>query len=314
MADASDHAAAAGGDQRKRRKKIVACPSMVRDGGAEQNPRYTAFAASHPEVASLIDFAAARDGTRARYGTTHDAEAVKAMESSGAKTEIGMLRSYDDEDVGGNGSGTSACSLAPVGNGWIVAIAASDVLDAAKRIQARIDAGESTSGVTLIGVGGPGTSDEVGGHVQVRVSWHSSAGDLQQVARERIQTIQQEENRSRALPRAPDAVCLPPNFPDKTHSVAEILEQYEDFFQFDGAYYSPMRQWVGKPKDVSSARMTLRLQQYCGAKIKGGEDPNMNMTAMKNAAVEWTKSFVRPGETRSWVELAKKAYNSTSTE
>jgi hypothetical protein len=92
------------------------------------------------------------------FSTAHDAEAVEAMEKSGAKDDMGTLRSYDDEDGGGGFAATSAAgtgtNLAPVGAGWIVAVAKSDLLAAAKEIEA----GASASDVTLVAVGGPAAS------------------------------------------------------------------------------------------------------------------------------------------------------------
>ena len=321
MADASSTTAAAaaraaptpanGTNQQKKRKTTKPlCPPKTRPGGAGPNPLYDAFAAAHPKFSSLIDTAFANSGTGVKYSTAHDTEALEAMEKFGAKDEIGTLRSYDDEDHGGGSAatGASSTSMAPLGAGWIVAVAASDILAAAKKIEA----GASISGMALTGVGGPAMSNMVDGHVQIRVSWHSNAGDLSAVAKERIEAIQEEEKKSAANveKKAPDEVTLPPRFPDAHLSVAEILQQYEEYFEVDGICYSPIRLWgdAKRPKTISSARFSTRLQQYCGAKIKGIAEPGMNQNAMKEAGNEWADEIVGSGK-KSWKELANKAYN-----
>lgn len=302
----------------KKRKSRATCPPKARPGGAGPNQRYDEFAAAHPTLSSLFDTAAARSGTGVKYVTAHDTEAIEAMEKFGAKDEIGTLRSYDDEDGGGSaatGAITTTANMAPVGAGWIVAIAESDILAAAKKIAECASAGTSTSGISLVGVGGPAVSDMVDGHVQVRVSWHSNARDLSAVAKERIDGIEEEKKKSEASAekRAPDNVCVPPKFPDGSHSVAEIIEQYEEYFEVDGKCYSPIRMWGAKrPKTVSSSRFSLRLQQYCGAKIKGHENSEMNQNQMKEAGIEWANT-VAGGLKKNWKELAEKACSTGST-
>ena len=303
-------AAARTNQQKKKRKTNATCPPKARPGGAGPNPLYDAFAAAHPKFSSLVDSALAKDGTGVKYSAAHDTEAVEAMEKFGAKDEIGTLRSYDDEDHGGGSAATGAsASMAPLGAGWIVAVAASDILTAAKKIEA----GASSGDISLNGVGGPAMSDMVDGHIQIRVSWHSNAGDLSAVAKERIDTIQEEEKKSAANveKKAPDEICLPPRFPDVNHSVEEILQQYEEYFEVDGVCYSPIRDWGNaiRPKTVSSSRFSMRLQQYCGAKIKGSEDPDMNQNAMKKAGIEWADTV---GGKKNWKNLAEKAYSTGS--
>ena len=111
--------------------------------------------------------------------------------------------------------------------------------------------------------------------------------------------------------KAPDEVILPPRFPDAHLSVAEILQQYEDYFEVDGICYSPIRLWGDekRPKTISAARFSTRLQQYCGAKIKGSAEPKMNQNAMKKAGNEWANEIVGSGKKKVWKDLAEKAYD-----
>lgn len=295
-----------------RRPPRATCPPKNRPGGAGPNPQYAPFADAHPTVSRLIHAAASKGGAGATASTAHDAEAVKAMEKFGAKTHMGTLRSYDEEDGGGGFAATSphgsGSNMAPVGAGWIVAVATSDILAAAKKIEA----GASMSDVSLVGVGGPAVSDVVDGHVQVRVSWHSNASDLSAVAKERIDSIQSESAASEK--KAPNELCLPPRFPDGPHTAAKILQQYEEYFEVDGKCYSPICDWGDekRPNSISSSRFSLRLQQYCGAKIKGGENPKMNQSQMKEAGVQWSNTVLAVGSKKNWMELAEMAFRAGS--
>ena len=313
MANNGATSATAGAAAKKRNPPRAMCPPISRQGGAGPNKKYAAFAAAHPTATRAIDTAVSKGGAGATLTTAHDAEAVEAMEKSGAKDDMGTLRSYDDEDGGGGFAATSApgagTNLAPVGAGWIVAVAKSDLLAAAKEIEA----GASTSDVILVGIGGPEASD-LDAHVQVRVSWHSNARDLSAVAKERIGQIQSEAASSMEK-KAPDVLSLPPRFPDGPHTVAEILQQYEEYVEVDGKCYSPICAWGDgrRPKEISPSRFSLRLQQYCGAKMKGGSNPNMTMTQMKTAGIEWADANMPAGSKKNWKELAEIARTGNST-